>query len=1713
MAGATGVGLNRTVSVTFSEVMDVTTLTASTLTLGLGVPPTLVAGMVVVNGNTALFLPAAPLSGHQTYTATATTGVKDACGNALEQDYTWSFTTGADVSAPTVSHTVPARGATGAWLGGHVAVTFSEAVDPLTVNAGTITLGLGSVPVAGSVACSGVTAVFSPVAALAANSLYSGSVTTGVQDLAGNSLVRKYDWTFTTGSAPDMTPPTVSSTVPRNGALAAPLGGNLAATFSEVMDPASITAWTFTLRNGLVAVDCNVTYVGLTAVFNPLVALEANTVYSASITTGATDLAGHPLEVNHGWTFTTGSSRDTTAPSVTWTYPANDASGVSLGRLLSATFSEPMDPLTVTPLTFTLRHALSAVSGTVAYAGVTATFNPDEMLLPHTDYVAAITGGAADMAGNRMASEHTWAFRTGNAADERAPVVSSTVPRHGAVGIAPNRALAIVFSEYMDPLTISTATVLLGDGSSPIPGTVSYGGVTATFTPLSPLVAQTTYSGTVTMGARDLAGNSLEATYGWTFTTGIAMDAAPPEVSATVPEHRDVGVALGASLAVVFTEPMDPMSINSGTVRLEHGGMQLAGAVIYTGVTAVFAPASPLLPQTTYSATVSTGAMDLAGIALGADYAWTFTTGLAPDVTAPAVSWTVPTGGATGVLLGGSVMVGFSEPMNPLTLTPESFFLRDGIQGVAGAVSFGGVTATFTPSAALMANTVYTATVTPGAEDLAGHALGAAHSWSFTTGEVLDKTAPTVSGTSPHHGATGIAVDTSVAVTFSEAMDPLTVTSATLILRRGTAVVAGTVNFTGVTAILNPTSALLPNTSYTGTVTTGVSDLAGNTMEIDYGWSFTTGDLPDTTAPSVSSTVPAPAATGVAPGSFLTVTFNEAMDPLTITTASIELRNGLDAVAGSVGYTGVTATFQPGTVLVANTLYSASVKAAVRDLAGNAMAADYLWTFRTGEAADTTAPVVSSTVPALGALGVAVGSNISATFSEAMDPASMTAMTVTLAQGVVPVEGAVTYAGVTVTFNPAAALGANTQYTATIGVGVRDLSGNALSAAYVWTFTTGSLADVNPPEVSSTVPLDGATGVGLGNDLAATFTEAMDPLSVTTATFTLRQGATPISGTVTYAGVTATFNPSAVLSGNTPYTASLATGAKDLAGNPLAADYSWTFTTGATPDTSSPTVSSTVPVNGSTGFALGSNLTVTFSEGMDPASVNATTWTVWQGATPVPGAVILAGVTATFDPAASLAASTAYTAVVSTGVKDLAGNALAADYEWTFTTGLAPDVTAPAVDSTVPASDAVGVSPDSNLAVIFTEAVDPLTVTTLSVTLSRGLTAVGGTVTLSGVTATFNPTSDLEPNTEYTASVSTAVKDLAGNAMANAYQWSFTTGAFPDETPPFVVSTNPAAGALDVAVDRTINVTFSEVMEPLTFTAASFLLAGPGTVEVLGAVSYVGLKATFLPAADLLPNTLYTATVMSGVEDLAGNAMTNDVTWTFMTGAGAPLGPAPVLLGLAGDYVILSKSGVSTVPTSAVTGDIGVSPIDATAITGFSVTLDASQEFSRSDQVTGKLWAASYSEPTPTKLTTAVSNMETAYTDAAGRSLPDFTELGSGEIGGLTLVPGLYKWGTGVNISTDVTLDGGPNDVWIFLIAGDVTLASGKRINLSGGALPKNIFWQTFGQVMIGTTAHFEGVVLCMTAIVLETGASVNGRLLAQTAVVLAQNAVTQPAP
>ena len=224
------------------------------------------------------------------------------------------------------------------------------------------------------------------------------------------------------------------------------------------------------------------------------------------------------------------------------------------------------------------------------------------------------------------------------------------------------------------------------------------------------------------------------------------------------------------------------------------------------------------------------------------------------------------------------------------------------------------------------------------------------------------------------------------------------------------------------------------------------------------------------------------------------------------------------------------------------------------------------------------------------------------------------------------------------------------------------------------------------------------------------------------------------------------------------------------------------------------------------------------------------------------------------------------------------------------------------------------------------------------------------------------------------------------------------------------------------------------------------------------------------------------------------------------TNVSRPLAPAkwPVDLGLGDHFVILSKAGITDVPASTVTGNVGTSPI-----TGAADHLSCAE-------VTGRVYSVNAAGPAPcsikdpSRLTVAIGDMQTAYTNAAGRQAT-ITELGAGNIGGMTLAPKIYSWSTNVNIPTDVTLKGNSHDVWIFQISKNLIVANGVSVHLSNYAKAQNVFWQVAGTVALGTTSHFEGIILSKSTIAMQTGASINGRLLSQSAVTLEKNSVTRP--
>ena len=363
-----------------------------------------------------------------------------------------------------------------------------------------------------------------------------------------------------------------------------------------------------------------------------------------------------------------------------------------------------------------------------------------------------------------------------------------------------------------------------------------------------------------------------------------------------------------------------------------------------------------------------------------------------------------------------------------------------------------------------------------------------------------------------------------------------------------------------------------------------------------------------------------------------------------------------------------------------------------RDLSGNPLAGDFVWSWTTRATPDTVAPTVSGTIHVNGATGVALNTRPGATFSEAMDPQTVTAATFFLTQGTTVVLATVSYAGVSAVLVPSANLAPLTRYVVTVkggAVGARDLAGNPMARDFVLAWTTGASNDATAPTVRDTLNANGATNVAINTKVGATFSEAMDPLTITSKTFLLAQGTTAVPSTVAYSGVTALLIPLNNLAPATGYTATLKggnNGVKDLAGNPLAGDFAWSWTTGTAPDSGAPTVTATTIANGATNVAVNALVGATFSENMDPLTITNVSCTLEEtgsGAQAGGRIVNYAGLDIQFSsdpydfgplPPAPLRANTSYTVTIrggADGVLDLAGNPMASDYVMTFMTGAA----------------------------------------------------------------------------------------------------------------------------------------------------------------------------------------------------------------------------------------------------------------------------------------------------------------------------------------------------------------------------------------------------------------------------------------------------------
>jgi hypothetical protein len=538
-----------------------------------------------------------------------------------------------------------------------------------------------------------------------------------------------------------------------------------------------------------------------------------------------------------------------------------------------------------------------------------------------------------------------------------------------------------------------------------------------------------------------------------------------------------------------------------------------------------------------------------------------------------------------------------------------------------------------------------------------------------------------------------------------------------------------------------------------------------------------------------------------------------------------------------------------------------------------------------------------------------------------------------------------------------------------------------------------------------------------------------------------------------------------------------------------------------------PIVISTTPLSNEINVPLGQIITATFNEEMDPSSITSTSFTV-VGLAPISGTVTYAGRTASFTPALSLAENTTYTARITTKTKDLAGNFLQTDYVWAFSTGT---LLRPVVITTDPINNAIAVKFDKTISATFNMIMNPATLNATTFKVTQGANTVAGAITYAGTTVSFVPTNPLLANEIYSVTITNGVKNSLNTAMVADYTWVFTTDIVPT-----VTATDPVDNAVNVALNQTVTANFSTIMDAATINATTFTLKQGATV-IPGTVSYTGTTASFNPTSSLVIGTVYTATITNGAKNVVGTPLASNYVWNFTTIPAPPvaiivdLGTA-AMFGAFGGNAGITNQGLNTVINN---GSIGTTAA-STLITGFHDGVAIYTETPLNvGNVTGDIFTAPPAPGTATSFAIAQQGLldaTAAYLSISPASKPGGSDPNAGELGGLTLAPGVYKSASGTfKISNgDLTLDaqGDPNATWIFQTAAGLTVGiagptGAKSVILTNGALAKNVFWYVGsaatingagGGTMVGTIIANSGVTFSTPGNAVQT--VLNGRAI-----------------
>ncbi len=975
-------------------------------------------------------------------------------------------------------------------------------------------------------------------------------------------------------------------------------------------------------------------------------------------------------------------------------------------------------------------------------------------------------------------------------------------------------------------------------------------------------------------------------------------DTVRPALSQVYPAAGSAGFPLNGRVILRFSEPLLASSVAAGTVRLRHGAEEPAGPVELSsdGLSVTLRPPQDLAADTLYTLTVA-GLRDLASNAL-LPVEQTFATGTASDHTGPFIVRFVPQG--SGAPVNTRVSAELSERMDPATLRPESWRVRDNVTFQVIPVAMvqvdpDGRTATWIPQRPLAVGRSHAVLLNGPIEDAAGNRLPAATGFGFVTALAADAQPPRLLAASPAAGAADAPRNAVVVLQFDEAVDPTTAARALAVRADGGAVPGSVALSDGNRRIAFTPEAPLPaGAAVEVEVTAVLRDLAGLALANPGIVTFATGAELDGESPAVQRIEPADGAVGVGTDGVVTVTFSEPVAAPTVTGCTVRLlhRGTATLVEGRVTVEGGgrRAVFVPAARLAPSTAYRVEVTDGIADFAGQPVAPVEAG-FVTGQELDRDAPEILAVSPPDNAVDVPVNARFRLRLSEPVRAAGL-AEAVRLRAGGAPVAGAVSLApsGAELAFVPSAELPSGIAVTVEVD-GVADLAGNPLAAAAfgLATAAAGGL-DTAGPQVVAVAPGDGATGVGTAEPVVLTFDEPLDPLSVGAAALAVEVDgfAAPLAGSSAVAGAVVTFTPAAPLPGGARILVRVAAGeVADFAGNGGAA-FASAFETVPGADAVGPRLLLVTPADGAAGIGPDAEVVLTFSESLDPATLDGDHLDLLVDGERLFAEISRSADHATVVLAAPLPPASLVTVVATDGLRDLAGNRLAG-FRSSFRTADSFDGMGPAVVAQRPSNGATGVAPGASVVLFLDEPLAPASVAgALFVSADGVLVSASAALAGGGRVVELTPDTPWPPGALAEVFLTADARDLSGNRAVD-YQGSFRVVGISATTPPAPLRNHPVTNAVGVARNTVVEVEYNKPLDPASVGPATVTLHRnvSGTPVVTAAVSLVrgGRVVRVVPAAPLAADTPYFVRLGGAIRDLDGRLQGGTFSRAFRTGA------------------------------------------------------------------------------------------------------------------------------------------------------------------------------------------------------------------------------------